>query len=106
MEINRLALIYLAHYAGLESASAEYDGEKSEIFSQIDNDLKVAITSNDQLAVATNTSVEELEFCMITDASSMDCSQERQTLDQYEDRGTRRFFYSESSFSFASEQKW
>ena len=104
--INKLALLYLAHYAGLEGVDDSYASLKGDAFSDSGSDLALAITSNDHLAAGTTQDIEHLEFCQISDASDLDCSYERQVLDAYEDRGSRRIFYSETSFTLAASQKW
>ncbi|WP_207912374.1 M20/M25/M40 family metallo-hydrolase [Pseudobacteriovorax antillogorgiicola] len=106
LQISKLALLFLHHYAGVNAASSEYASEKESLFSSAGSDIALAISSGIYLAAGTSTDVATVELCQIDEATQSDCSQERLLLEQFLDRGTRRIFYGEQALDLAAGQKW
>lgn len=105
--ISKLALSYLAFYAGLTSLSDDYESKKTLVFDGMDGaNIKLAVLNNTYLSVATEQSISVVEVCRIDSIQALDCLGERLHLEQSVEKGSKRIFYSQSSLELSSGQSW
>lgn len=95
----QLGLAFLAHHAGIVDDSAV--AAQQSLRQQTSMDLKLAITPKDdnafQIHVATDSTIEAVDFCLTEAAGSLGCTRSRITTSQTKPNPPRRFFAPKSS---------
>ncbi len=110
--MTKLGLLFLIHYAGLVDLAPSYAEQLATLLPEPNEaKLYLAIAPSEESAayfvsVSAPLEAETLEFCQITEGSSIACLEERQRLSKSTTIEDRKVFYESKTFPLLLNQKW